>query len=341
MKFYSGLDLSARDCHVCVVDENLNILIDEKVRNELPRIMRWLEPYKPMLETVVESSFNWYWLVDGLADSGFNICLAPTRDLAMITEAKVKTDRRDAFTLAKLLKAGVITQAYIYPKATRPVRDLLRRRARLVGQRATEYGSLRKLLLAHGIFDTSWSELHFAGPEDLERWFQHPIIQMHARLELARIKLYTEQIQSLEQTLLGTVEENAGYQRLLQIPGVGKVLALTILYETGNIGRFADVRRFCSYCRVVPGIAQSGRSNRRGRNSKQGNPYLKWALSQAAVYAVRYYPRVRRAFDRQRERHRGRARKLVTYNIIAHKLAQAVYHGLHGAEYREERLFGH
>src|SRR5207253_2924758 len=186
---------------------------------------------------VVESTFNWYWLIDGLQAAGFEVVLAHTLGLYLITGAKVKTDRRDAYSLAKLLLAGVVPAAYIYPVETRPVRDLLRRRTRLVQVRAGEYGSLRRLLLRQGILSSK-----------------------------------------------------------LQV--------------------------FSSYCRLVPGIAQSGNVTRRGRASKQGNHYLKAAFSQAAVHAVRCYPKVRRYYERQLKRHQGRGRQMICYNIIAHKLAQ-------------------
>jgi transposase len=128
---------------------------------------------------------------------------------------------------------------------------------------------------------------------------------------------------------------------LQKLPGVGTIIALTILYEVGEMKRFANVKVFSSYCRVVMGVAQSGQVTRRGRASKQGNHYLKWAFSQAAVHAVRNYVQVQRYYERQLKRHQGRGRKMVVYNIIAHKLAQAAFHILkEDSEYRGELLFG-
>ena len=147
MQFYCGIDLSARTSQVCVIDENISVHVQKKVPNELHRITDLIEPYKGTLRTVVESTFNWYWLVDGLQEAGFEVCLAHPFGLCMITAAKVKTDRRDAFALAKLLRAGMIPEAYIYPKEHRPVRDLLRRRSRLVKLWAEEYGALRMMFL--------------------------------------------------------------------------------------------------------------------------------------------------------------------------------------------------
>jgi transposase len=340
MTFYCGMDLSARDCQVCVIDEDLSCLVQQKVRNDLPALLRLIEPFKGSLRIVVESTFNWYWLVDGLREAGYEVCLAHTLGLYMITGAKVKTDRRDALALAKLLKAGMIPQAYIYPKETRPIRDLLRQRSRLVALRGTEYGSLRRLLLRHGLLEHSRNNIKQTAQEDIQRWFAHPLVRLHGQHELQRIDLYTQQIDTLESQLLATVQECPAFHRLLTIPGLGKILAMTIVYEIGEIARFQNAREFSSYCRLVPGVAQSGPISRRGRHAKQGSPHLKWAFGQAALYAVRYYPKIRRAFDRHLARHRGKGGKLIAYGIIAHKLAQAVYHVLRdGTVYREELLF--
>ena len=317
MQFYCGIDLSARTSQVCVIDEGMSVLVQEKVTNELHRITGLIEPYKESLQAVVESSFNWYWLVDGLQEAGYDVCLAHPFGLYMITAAKVKTDRRDAFALAKLLKAGMIPEAYIYPKEHRSVRDLIRRRSRLVRLRAEEYGSLRRMLMRYGILDHTRNDIKRAIEQDIELWFKDRVIQLHARQELRRIWLYTEQIRSLEQVIHQAAKNRPEFDLLLSVPGLGNILALTILYETGDISRFESARHFSSYCRLVPGIAQSGASSRRGR------------------------PKIRRSFDRHVRRHRGRGAKLVAYNIIGHKLAQAVYHILRdGSEYKEELLFG-
>jgi len=341
MSFYCGIDLGARESQICVINKRLKKVLELKTTNKLEHIKQLLEPYKRDLQIVVESTFNWYWLVDGLQAAGFNVVLAHTLGLYMITAAKVKTDRRDAYALAKLLLVGAIPKAYIYPAETRPVRDLLRRRARLVQVRAGEYGSLRRLLLRQGILSRKQQEIKRADEADLEKWFAHPLVRLHASQELERIGLYSEQLAKLEATILAQAKTEWGFAHLQQLPGIGPIIALTIHYEMGELGRFASEKDFSSYCRVVPGVAQSGPVTRRGRGSKQGNPYLKWALSQAAVHAVRCYPGVRRYYERQLRKHRGRARQLVVYNIIAHKLAQGVYHVLkERTEYREELLFG-
>src|SRR5256886_7037730 len=334
MKFYCGIDLSARDCQVCVIDEQLKLMVQQKLRNDLAKVCQLLEPYKANLKIVIESTFNWYWLVDGLQAEGFEVILAHTLGLYLITGAKVKTDRRDAYSLAKLLLVGAVPAAYIYPVETRPVRDLLQ-------VRAGEYGSLQRLLLRQGILSSKQQEIKTATEAELEQWFEHPLVRLHASQELQRIELYSAQIAELEKTILELAQTERSYELLLKLPGVGQTIALTILYEVGELTRFANVKDFSSYCRVVPGIAQSGQVTRRGRGSKQGNHYLKAAFSQAAVHAVRCYPKARRCYERQLKRHQGRGRQMVCYNTIARKLAQAAFHVLkEQTEYREELLFG-
>jgi transposase len=195
--------------------------------------------------------------------------------------------------------------------------------------------------LREGHLSSSRNEIKLAQDEDLKQWFTHPLLVMSASQQIERIELLSRQLQQLEQQILDLTRDKAEYKRLLGISGIGRILALTILYEVGQISRFQSVRQFSSYCRLVPGIAQSGAVSRRGRSSKQGNAYLKSAFNQAAVAAVRSYPAIRRCYERHLKRHRGSARKLVAYNLIAHKLAQAVYFVLkQGADYREELLFG-
>src|SRR5258708_9732737 len=177
MKFYCGIDLSARDCHVCVIDEQLKVVVQQKLRNELPKICQLLEPYQGNLKIVGESTFTWYWLIDGLQVAIFEVVLAHPLGLYLITGAKVKTDRRDAYALAKLLLVGAVPAAYIYPVETRPVRDLLRRRLHLVQVRAGEYGSLRRLLLRQGILSSRQQEIKTATEPELKQLFENPLVR--------------------------------------------------------------------------------------------------------------------------------------------------------------------
>ena len=342
MAFYCGIDLGSRHAQICVIDNDQKRLIQRKVENSLETILPLLEPYRTDIKIVVESTFNWYWLIDGLQEAGYDICLAHVLGLAAITAAKVKTDKRDAFALAKLLRMDAIPKAFIYPQQMRAPRDLLRRRSHVVRKRADEYGAIRRTLLRYGILEHTRHSTQSLDEHGLESLFDHPMLKIHARHQIERIELYTKQIGQIEAELLADAWTRPQYRHLQTLPGVSLMLGLTILYETGPISRFANARRYSSYCRVISGVSQSsGVTRSRGRQSKQGNPYLKWAFNQAAVHAVRHYPAVRKCFDRHLSRHAGRAGKVISYNTIAHKIAVAAFHVLRdGVKYKEELLFG-
>lgn len=338
--FHCGIDLGSRQSQVAVLDDNQAVILNVKLPNRLDEIRRLLKPYEGRVQAVVESTYNWYWLVDGLQAAAIPVTLAHTAGLAAISSAKVKTDRRDAVTLARLLRAGMVPSAYIYPPEHRPIRDLLRHRWDLVAMRATEYRRLRLLLNQHGICDIALGDLKALDEEEVHTLLNHPLVRMKAMLEVERAAMFTQQIALVERQLEEIAEDRPEYELLNTIPGIGRILSMTILYEVGDITRFEDHRKFCSYCRVVPGCADSSTMRRKGRNDKSGNPYLKWAFMQAAVHAVPFYPRFKAYFERQAKTHNGRAKKLIAYSITAHLIAKATYHILKANEpFREEILF--
>jgi transposase len=340
--FHCGIDLGSKRSQIAIIDNEQRVILNEKLDNDLGAIRQRLSRFNGQVQAVVESTCNWYWLVDGLQEASIPVTLAHTARLAAISSAKVKTDRRDALTLAQLLRVGMIPPAYIYPADHRPTRDLVRHRWDLVSMRATEYRRIRQLLAQHGIWNVGLGDIKALDEEEVGSLLKHPLTQTKALLEKQRIALCSQQIALVEEQLEQVVSPRPEFDRLKEIPGIGTVLALTILSEIGDITRFQDVRHFSSYCRVVGGCANSSESQRRGRNDKSGNPYLKWAFTQAATKAVTHYPAFRQFFDRQLRRHGGRAKKLVCYSITAHLLAKAAFHVLKtGEPYSEEILFRH
>jgi len=325
MQYYCGIDLHSKDSWLCVIEEKERIHLRKKVPNHLSTILQELDTFSPKPSAVVESTMNWYWRVDGLQEAGFEVKLAHIFGLHMITGAKVKTDRRDAFSLARLLRLDAVPEAYIYPKQRRPVRDLLRRRNRLVSVRASAYRSMKQVLSQQGIQGYSLSDLKRFDEATILRLFDHPALQAGMQMELDRISLYSLQINTLERIIQNSVANEPLFELLQTIPGVAKILGLTIFYEVGDIERFGGPKPFCSYARVVPGVAQSSSVTRRGRGSKQGNPYLKWAFMQAAGISIRYEPNVRKFRQTHMARRRSKARRLISLSIVAHKLAIGAY----------------
>ena len=339
MSCFCGIDLGARRSQVCVIDQDQKVLINRKIPNNIEEIHRLIRPYG-RVPTVIESTFNWYWIVDGLQARKVPVTLAHSLKLAAISSAKVKTDKRDALTLARLLRTDMIPESYIYPAEDRPLRDLMRQRWNMVALRADEYRRMGGMLNRNGIFDLGANAIRLMDTEAFNELVEHPLIREQAAFNIQRVELLTQQIKTVEKDILAQVKERKGFQDLQTIPGIGKILALTLLLEIGEIGRFPKSRQFASYCRVAPGCADSGDSHHRGRGNKQGNAYLKWALTQAAACARRSDPVFRDYFAQVQRKHPGASGIVITHCIVAHRIAHAVWHVLKdGVPYSQEKLF--
>jgi transposase len=341
MEVYCGIDLHARRSQVCVIDREGEVLVNRKVPNRIELILEILEPFGEGIPVAVESTFNWYWLVDALQDAGHEVHLGHPLKLAMISKAKTKTDRVDAFKLARLLRSGDFPEAYIYHRETRPIRDLVRQRGKLVTWRAREYSATRLRLYRHGFLDHDRNWAKSASEEELESFFAEPRTRHLLRLERDRIRLLTVQIAGLDAAIIEAAKGEPGLERLHRVPGIGLALAPVVLYESGDISRFASVKHYSSYARVVSGCAESDGTSKAPRGRKQGNAHLKSAFGQAAVHAARCDERVRRFRDRHLSRRRGKGAKPIANAIVAHRLAVAVYFVLRdGKEFEHELIFG-
>ncbi|HWP03140.1 MAG TPA: transposase [Gemmatimonadaceae bacterium] len=201
--------------------------------------------------------------------------------LKAIAYAKVKTDAVDADTLAQLLCVGLIPRAHMIADAQRGPRDVLRAQLQLVERRLRCEHTLTSLLEKFNV------------PEVAQL---PPLYQLQARLQTAQAEQLASQVKELEQAVQGDLLADAAVQRLLWIPGIGRLLAFTIYLEVDDIRRFPTVKHFWSYCRLVPGAADSA-GKQRHKASRDGNRYLKLAFSHAAVRAVQYFPEVRQWFS--------------------------------------------
>jgi len=168
MNFYSGIDLHSRQSTLCVIDDKDNIHLRTTVPNQIEQILQPLQSFTSSPEVADEATLNWYWLVDGLQDVGFKVKLVHPFGLQIIKKAKVKTDYRDAFNLDRLLRLDALPESYIYPKAKRPIRDLLHRRQRIVSLRASDYVTLQRVLQQYAISDLASMGAKKIGPKDIE-----------------------------------------------------------------------------------------------------------------------------------------------------------------------------
>jgi len=338
MRTYAGIDLHSSNCYLAVIDEEHRRLFSKRLPNSLDHILSALQPFKEELSGVaVESTYNWYWLVDGLQEKGYRMHLANPSAIRQYEGLKHTDDQWDAFWLAQLLQLGILPQGYIYPKAERPTRDLLRRRLLFVRHRTAHILSLQSMLDRCGGRRLSANKLQQLSPSDAEALFSDTQLGFTARCQVEAIGFLTQQIRSIEKAILPKVKLRPEFVILLTIPGIGKILALTIMLEVGDIGRFAKAGNYASYCRCVKSQKISNAKKKGEGNRKNGNRYLSWAYVEAANFAVRYSPRAK-AFH---QRKCAKTKKVVAIKALANKLARASFYILRDqCAFDEKRLYG-
>lgn len=270
----------------------------------------------------MESTFNWYWLVDGLMDAGHRAHLTNTWAVKQWEGLKHTDDRHDARWLAHLLALGILPEGYIYPRQERAVRDLLRRRAFLVRKRTSFLLSMRGAFECRTGLRTRSRDVKRWTEADVEAYLDDPAAVLGITCLLEPLKVVTAQIQTIEKEVLTRARLRDEFAPLQTVWGVGKVLALTIMYEVGDIARFSKVGNFASYCRLVKTARLSAGKSKGTGNRRNGNPYLSWAFSEAAHFAVRHHEVASRYFQRKRSKTNG----IVAIRTVAHKLARASYY---------------
>ena len=324
MGLYGGIDLHASTNHLGVIDEDRNRVIRKKLRNEPELILDVLKPYKEdMVGIAVESTYNWYWLVDLLMDEGYEVHLANPCAIQKYSGLKHSDDTYDSFWLAQLLSLGLLPEGYIYPKEDRPVRDLLRKRQHLVRLRTSLILSLQNVVVRNCGIKVSSNRIkqltedhvrpYLLGNEDLA---------LVGTVSKESIDFFTKQIARIESVVQKRVRLKEPYQKLLTIPGVGRVVGLTVMLETGPISRFPKVGNYVSYCRKVASRWTSNDKLKGRGNRKNGNRYLAWAFSEAAEHARRHHDLSRSFYNRKL----NRTNLMVAHNALANKLARAAYY---------------
>jgi len=324
MKLYSGIDLHSSNSYLAIVDESGKRIFKEKLPNDMATISRALEPYRDGLTgIVVESTYNWYWLVDGLMAEGYAIHLANPSAIQKYTGLKHADDKHDAFWLAEMLRLNILPTGYIYPKDERPIRDLLRKRSHLVSLRSSLLISLQNIITRNCGVKMKTNDIKRLREDRV-----HPLLADNEDLALAgqvskdSIDFLTRQIRAIETFIEKKLELTDAYKNLVTIPGIGKILGLTIMLETGPVERFEKVGNYASYCRAVSSQwTSNGKSKGKG-NKKNGNKYLCWAFSEAAEFARRYNDKARGYYNRKLRK----TNFMVAHAALAHKLARAAYY---------------
>lgn len=318
--YYTGIDLHKQTSYLTTVDSTGKIIKQKNVKNVDHNFIQYFHSIPGEHKTTVESTMTWYWLNDLLESIQIPMVLAHAKYVKAIAYAKVKTDKVDSHTLAQLLRMDYIPEAHKISKENRTLRDALRARLKIV-QRHTSITNSMGLLLAKYNFDS---------PTQLTGIAKYQFDQLSETEELLK-----EQILDLEKQLYPDLIPDEDVQRLLWIPGIGKMNAFNIVLEVDDINRFPDVKNFFSYCRLTPS-ARNSAGKQKQRCSKDGNKYLKVVFSDAAVHAIQYYPVIRK-YNNSLMRKKN---KQIAKTIIAKEIAKIVYYLLKRKEQFNNKFKG-
>ncbi len=322
MRLYAGIDLHSNNNYLGIMDDKEKKVFKMKIPNELPKILLALEPYRTKLEgIVIESTYNWYWLVDGLMDNGYKVHLANPSAIKQYEGLKHSDDFKDTFYLAKFLQLGILPEGYIYPKEERAVRDLLRKRLLLVRQRTSHILSFKSLVNRTIGMNITSNSIKKLQAEDVEKLFQDEYVIVSGKANIETMQFLSKEIKEIEKAVLKVAQLKDEYVNLLTVAGIGRILALTIMLETGDIKKFEKVGNYVSYCRCVTSNRISNGKIKGEGNRKNGNKYLSWAYVEATNFALRSYSYVRRYYQRKM----SKTNNIVAIKAVAHKLARACY----------------
>lgn len=335
--FYCGIDLHARLLYVCILDNDGNIVLHKEIKAQKEPLFKLLEPYIGQVVVGVECMHCWYWVSDYCDDIGVDFILGHALYMKAIHGGKAKNDKIDSFKIASLIRGGNFPLAYTYPKEFRATRDLLRRRIKIVRHGAH--------LKAHALNTVSQYNLPpFSGNlrdachrETMSGFFPDPIVQRTIDLDLTLIECYTKELHKVEWFIEQQVmKHNPKYFNILKsIKGIGRILALTIIYEIGDIRRFESVQKFASYSRLVKCKAESAGKSYGTQGNKIGNAHLKWAFSEAAALYLRGNDEAQKYLLTLQKR----MSKAKALSALAHKLGRCVYFMLKKETVFDEKQF--
>jgi len=338
MKHYVGIDLHSNNSFIAVIDETGAVKFKKRVSNDGSIIVESLKAFQQdVVGVVVESTFNWYWLVDALNSEGYKVHLANPGAMEQYEGLKHTDDKTDAIWLAEMLRLGILPTGYIYPKEERPLRDLLRKRTLLVQHRTALLVGLKGFIHNWTGERLSRCAIKEMDSQTITQLLDHDLNQQSAVQINEVITVLDEKIDKIEALVLSKVKLKEPYKRLQTVWGIGQLLATLIMLETGDIRRFPEVGNYASYCRGVGSKKISNEKTKGVGNRRNGNKYLSWAYLEAAQFMRRFYPKAKAWFDRKA----AQKGQIVAIKALSHKISRACYFIMkEQTVFEPSRLFG-
>jgi transposase len=325
-----GIDLHKRRSHVAALDEQGGRIVSRRIENDPATFLGLLSEIDGGSKVALVASYGWEWLVDLLEEAGYELHLADPLRTKAIASARVKTDSVDALTLAQLLRAELLPEAYVAPGELRDVRDLLRHRVALTRMRSALENRVHALIARRGIRHQHTDLFGEAGLELLAGLELGEPPRRRLDSLLALVCDFDREIEATTRAIDQRARRDDRVEVLCRIGGVGPYTAMLVLAEIGDIGRFRKARKLCAWAGLTPTVRSSDGKARLGHISRQGSRPLRWALVEAAQQNVRGSGPLRDDFERIAKR---RGRKIAKV-AVARKILTLCYYGLRDGEIR-------
>ena len=335
--FYCGIDLHARSLYVCILDDDGQTLLHKEIKAKPEPLLDLLKPYLGNVVLGVECMHCWYWISDFCHEHNIDFILGHALYMKAIHGGKAKNDRIDSYKIAHLIRGGNFPLAYVYPAEMRATRDLLRRRTRIVRHGADLKAHVKNTTSQYNLPPNKLNLRYPAAREQMRDKFADESVQKNIDLDLNIIEFYHRQLSAIECYIEKHAKHHNGrdYHILTSVPGMGRILALTILYEIGDITRFDSVQKFASYSRLIKCRAESAGKVYGTQGNKIGNAHLRWAFGEIAVGYLRGNEKAQSYLARLHKR-MGKAKALTA---LAHKLGRCIYFMLKNQQVFDEQRF--
>jgi len=322
-QYYCGIDLHTKSMYICIVNQEGKILYHYDLPTQSEALFQVIKPYLPNLVIAVECIFTWYWIADFCAQHHIPFVLGHALYMKAIHGAKTKNDRIDSQKIALLLRAGMIPMAYVYPAEMRSTRDLLRRRMYFVHKRSELLSHIQNTRSQYNLPNFEKRLDRKNNRIGINQHFNDPSVRKSMELNLSLLDTYETLLKELELFLVhhAQVHDPNNLYLLKTIPGVGKILALVMLYEIHDITRFPTVQNFVSYARLIKPRKESAGKITGTANRKMGNAYLRWAFGEAATLMLREIDDVKAYHQKLKNKH-GKAKAMA---ILSHRIGRATY----------------
>ena len=320
---YVGIDLHRRRSVIVRMDGEGEVLECVRIENSVPALVEQVAKAGPGAPVAVEATYGWYWAVDALTETGFAVTLAHPRGVKSMQDRRAKTDKLDATELADLLRLDRLATAWIAPREIRELRELVRYRHKLVGERSAIKASIHAVLGKCGVIPEIADIFGPVGAKMLDSLVLPEPYASRVASQRRIIAVLSAEIAGVESETARRLKDNREYRALLTINGVGPVMAAIFVAEIGDVHRFATADQLACWTGLTTRVDSSDRRTRYGHVSKQGSRLLRWAAVEGCQRAREPYlaGKRRQIIDR-----RGRNAQHIATVAAARQMMKVVYY---------------